>query len=90
MAQRLLLDKKFINFDTKAPVLGQILKVVIGLALVVAVKEGLKSPLMALFNGSEVATAVRYFAFVLFGGAIWPLTFPFFAKIGKKNQSEKA
>ena len=82
-------DKKFVKFDTKAPFLGQVLKVVIGLALVVAVKEGLKAPLTAVFNGSEVATAIRYFAFVIFGGCIWPMTFPFFAKIGKKKSSEK-
>lgn len=83
------LDKKYIHFDTKAGFLGNVLKTVLGLGIILGIKIVLKAPLLALFNGSEVATAVRYFLIVLFGGAIWPLTFPFFANIGKKDESEK-
>ncbi len=80
-------DKKFLNFKTEAPVLGQALKLIIGLGLLVAVRSILKAPLLALFNGSEVASLVRYFIMVVFAGCVWPLTFPFFAKLGKRKES---
>lgn len=79
-------DKKYINFDTRAPLPGQVLKYVLGLGLVIVIKAVLKAPLNALFNGSMAANAVRYFLMVVFAGCIWPLTFPFFAKLGKKEK----
>lgn len=82
------IEKKYIRFETKATFLGNVLKVVLGLALLLGIRILLKAPLLALFNGSEVATAVRYFLVVFVGGTVWPLTFPFFANIGKKK-SEK-
>lgn len=75
-----IVERSFINFDVKAPFGAQILKVVLGLALVLALKAGLKNPLLALFNGHQGATAVRYFILVIFAGCIWPLTFKWFAK----------
>jgi len=30
---------------------------------------------------------VRYFVIVIFAGIVWPLTFPFFANIGKKGKA---
>lgn len=75
-----VVEHRFINFDVKAPLGAQILKVVLGLALVLALKAGLKSPLLALFNGHQAATAVRYGILVLFAALVWPLTFKWFAK----------
>ena len=43
-----LAERKFVNFETKAVWWAQILKAVLGLALVLAVKEGLRSPLEAI------------------------------------------
>lgn len=79
-------DRKVLHFKTEAPLLGQALKLIIGLALLVALRSVLKAPLLALFNGSEVASLVRYFLMVVFAGCIWPLTFPFFAKLGKSKE----
>ena len=73
-------ERRCINFSTKAPFGAQILKVVLGLAIVLALKAGLKSPLVALFDGHHMATAVRYFILVIFAALIWPLTFKWFAK----------
>ena len=78
------IDNKFINFETKAPFLGQILKLIIGVIPLLAIKEGLRAPLNAIFSGSYLADGVRYLLLVLFVGCIWPLTFKWFAKIGKK------
>ncbi len=83
------IEKKYVRFETKATFLGNVLKVVLGLGLLLGIRVVLKAPLLALFNGSEIASAVRYFLVVFVGGAIWPMTFPFFAKIGAKKDSEK-
>ena len=77
-------DLKWIKFDTKAPLIGQILKVVGGLTLVILAKELLRYPLDAIFNGHLIGRSIRYFLMVVIGGALWPMTFRFFAKLGKK------
>jgi len=79
------LDDRFIQFDTRAPIPGQILKLLLGLLLALAVKSGTKPILMSLFGGHDMAHAVRYFLVVLFAGGLWPLTFRWFAKIGQKR-----
>jgi len=77
-------DKERLNFDTEAPLTGQILKFVLGLALTVALKAGLKVPLNLIMN-EQPANFVRYFLMVLFAGCAWPMTFPFFKKLDAKT-----
>jgi hypothetical protein len=77
-------EKKWINFETKAILPAQIIKVALGLLLILAVKEGLKAPLDALCDGHLIARSIRYFFVVIVGGIVWPLTFRFFSKMGKK------
>jgi len=77
------IDLKWIRFRTQAPLAGQILKCVVGLALVLAIKEGLKP---VLGDGS-FASAVRYGCITVFASAVWPLTFGFFGKIGRKKET---
>lgn len=74
------IERRFIGFDTKAPWWAQILKVVLGLGLVLALKAGLKPILNPLFGGHIAATALRYFLVVIFAACIWPLTFDWFKK----------
>lgn len=76
-------DKKYINFSTDAIWWAQILKVLVGLLLVLAVKSGLKSPINLVF-GTSLGTAVRYFLIVIVAGTIWPLSFKWFSNLGKK------
>ena len=77
------LDCKYIHFETKAPLMGQVLKCVIGLALVMGVRAVLKAPLYALFGNPNIADAARYFIMVFVAAAVWPMTFRFFARVGK-------
>lgn len=77
------LDRKYIRFETKAPLPGQVLKCVIGLALVMGVRAVLKAPLYALFGNPNIADAARYFIMVFAAAAVWPMTFRFFARVGK-------
>ena len=68
-----------------APLPGQICKLVLGLPLAVAIKTLLKAPLRAILDAGP-ADAIRYLVLVLFVGCIWPLTFPFFARLGRKKE----
>ena len=74
-------DSKWIKFDTDAPWYAQIIKLAVGLACVLGIKAGLSAPLTALFGNEYIARAVRYFIVVLFAGCLWPLSFPYFAKM---------
>ena len=80
-------DRK-LNFPTDAVWYAQVLKTVLGLALALVVKEGLEAPLDTLFAGHTAARAVRYFLLVLAAGIVWPLTFPRFAKLGRKDNGQ--
>ncbi|MBO5898030.1 MAG: phosphatase PAP2 family protein [Clostridia bacterium] len=79
------LDRYKIKFDTAAPLLGQLLKLLLGAAIALAIKEGLKAPLELLFDGHMAARALRYFLIVVFAGTLWPMTFPLWARVGKKK-----
>lgn len=78
-------DKKYLRFDERAPFLGQVCKLALGLALLLGIRAGLKPALSAITGGAAWADAVRYFVMVLFAGCLWPRTFPFFARLGKKK-----
>jgi undecaprenyl-diphosphatase len=75
------LDSKFINFKTEGRWYAQIIKLLLGLGGVLAIKSGLSASLTALFGNELVARAVRYFLIVVFAGAVWPLTFKWFANL---------
>lgn len=79
------LERRFVNFSTKAVWWAQILKVVLGLAVVLAVKSGLKAPLDALFVGHMAARAARYALIVIVAGCVWPMSFKWFDKLGAKK-----
>ena len=81
-------EKRYICFETKAVWWAQLLKIALGLGVVLLVKEGLRSPLEALFSGHMAARAVRYFLIVLVAGLAWPATFRWFAKLGYRKESE--
>lgn len=78
-------DSKCLNFRTDGVWWAQILKVVGGLAVVLLVKEGMRTPLDWLFAGHMAARAVRYFLVVTVAGMAWPLSFGWFARLGKEK-----
>ncbi len=77
------IDTKYVRFPTQAVWWAQIIKVVLGLGILLALKAVLKAPLLALFGGHSIAHGVRYFIVILFAGVVWPMTFKYFAKLGK-------
>ncbi len=82
-----IMEKKYVNFSTEAVWWAQILKAVLGLGLVLIVKEGLRSPLEALFGDPLPARLVRYFLIVAVAGVLWPMSFRFFGKLGRKKET---
>ena len=78
------IDTKYIKFDTKAVWWAQIIKLGVGFGILLGIKSGIKAPLHAIMN-ANIADGVRYFLMTAFAGCIWPLTFKFFGKLGKKK-----
>jgi len=79
-------DEKKLHFPVKAVWWAQILKVVVGLLLVLAVKEGTKGILDALCGGHMIARGIRYFLVVIMAGVVWPHSFRWFSKLGSKGE----
>lgn len=77
-------DEKHLNFSTKAVWWAQVLKVLIGLVLVLAVKSGTKQVLNLLL-GEFIGRAARYFLIVLVAGILWPLSFRWFSRLGNRK-----
>ena len=75
------LDLNKVKFRTNAKWWAQILKVVIGLVITLALIEGPKFVL----GKSELVTGLRYGLGVLFATGIWPMTFGWFARLGGKT-----
>ncbi len=79
-----ILDEKWLHFDTKAVWWAQVLKTVLGIALVLAVMLGTK-PILYRYLGVCIGKLVRYFLTVLTAGVLWPLTFRWFSKLGNRE-----
>ncbi|MDD6479185.1 MAG: phosphatase PAP2 family protein [Oscillospiraceae bacterium] len=78
------LDLRYIKFETKAVWWAQALKLVFGIALTLLVKL-LCYEIFAFIPSEAVSRAFSYFVMVIFAGAIWPMTFKFFSKLGNKK-----
>ncbi|MDY4491057.1 MAG: phosphatase PAP2 family protein [Candidatus Faecousia sp.] len=78
-------EKKYVRFSTEARWWAQILKVILGLAVVLLVKEGLRAPLDGIFGGHMAARMIRYFLVVLAAGILWPMSFGWFSRMGRKS-----
>lgn len=77
------IERRFVNFETKATFLGNVLKVVPGVVGVFGIKM-LENPLLQLFGGNNIAHGIRYFLIVVFAVCIWPAVFRFIPGASKK------
>lgn len=80
-------DRNWLKFETHAVWWAQLIKLGIGVGLVLAVRVLLKAPLNALF-GINLGAGIRYFLIVIVAGILWPMTFKFWSKLGKKQKEE--
>ena len=80
-----IVDRKSLRFETRAVWWAQLIKLAVGFGLLMAIRSGLKAPLIALLGGNAaVAGGVRYLLVVLFAGCVWPLTFWWFGRLGRR------
>lgn len=77
------IEKKFVNFETKGSILAQIIKVLVGFLLILAIKSGLSAPLAFLF-GKNLGGGIRYFLIITFAVVLWPMTFKYINKLCEK------
>ena len=80
-----LIEPRYINYKTEAPLPAQIVKLVGGLAVALGLKAGLKPLFALLFGAALFPHAIRYFLVVIAAGLLWPLTFPYLSRIGRKK-----
>ncbi len=85
MLVSLFVERRYVNFDVKACWWVQLIKIVVGLALALAIRAGLKPLLTAVFGAAQFPHAIRYFCVVMFAGSVWPLTFRRLSALGKKK-----
>ena len=78
------LDQRVIRFETSAVWWAQMLKLVIGLALTFGAKE-LGGLLFDQIPYAPIGKALEYLVMVLFAACVWPLTFRWFARLGRKD-----
>jgi len=77
-------DERYIHFETKAVWWVHGLKLVLGAAIVFAIKALLKAPLNALCGNEYLADGLRYFLITFFGAGVWPMTFRPLNRLSKK------
>ncbi len=77
------IEKKYVKFETKGSILAQIIKVLFGFLLILAIKSGLSAPLAFLF-GKNLGGAIRYFLIITFAVVVWPMTFKFINNLCEK------
>lgn len=84
------IERKYVNFSTNGKWYTQILKVLIGLAIILLLLEGLKIPLNAIFDEFTIARAIRYCLVVVFVIAVYPVSFKWFKKLEIKIEAKKS
>ena len=82
------LDQRYIRYDTAGCWWVQLLKLVLGLGLSLGIKE-LAYLALDFLPGELLHRMIAYFLLVIFAGAIWPLTFPFFQKLEKRKAKKQ-
>jgi len=67
----ILIEKKYVNFTTEGTLLKKILRVILGVAIVLGIKSGLK----AVFPDELIFHFIRYFSLTFFAIGIYPALF---------------
>ncbi len=70
-----LFDTVWLHYEVKGTMKGQLVKLIFGFAIVMAIRLVLKAVLGLFMSDLYLADAIRYFVMVVFAGVIWPMTF---------------
>lgn len=82
-----IIERRFVNFETKAVWWVQIIKVVLGVAIILGLRIGLK-PLFKLIYDSPIMNAPRYFLMTFVGVAVYPLSFKLLNALDRRKKAE--
>ena len=80
-----LADEHHLHYETKAVWWAQLLKLVLGAALVMGVRIGMKPLLNAIFGDAQFTNGIRYFLMAVTASVLWPMTFGFWSRLGRKE-----
>lgn len=83
-----IIERRFINFETKAVWWVQIIKVVLGAAIIFGIRIGLK-PLFKLIYDSPIMNAPRYFLMTFVGIAVYPASFKLLNALDRSKKAEE-
>lgn len=78
------IDDRYLHFPVRAVWWAQLIKCAAGMGLMLLLRELLEQPLV-LFKGHAAVNAAKYFLITVAGGGLWPMTFRFFSRLGKKQ-----
>lgn len=84
MLAAIAFERRFVNYSERAVWWAQVLKVVLGVVVVLAVRMLLKAPLRAVLPDG-IADLLRYGLMVFAAGALYPLSFRTFGRLGQKS-----
>lgn len=73
------IEKRFVDFDVKAKWWAQIIKVIVGVAVILGLRIALK-PLLMSISDSPLMDVIRYFVMSFVAIAVYPLTFKLFSR----------
>lgn len=76
-------DAHHLHYETKAVWWAQLLKLVLGAALVMGIRLGMKPLLSAIFGDAQFTNGIRYFLMAVAASVVWPMTFDFWSKLGR-------
>jgi len=79
------IEGKFVKFKESAPLIIQIIKTVLGLSMVLLIKDGLKILFNLIIPDSLILRAIRYFITVVVAIGIYPMLFKYLNKIKLKR-----
>lgn len=80
-------DTHHLHYETKAVWWAQLLKVIIGAALVMGVRIGMKPVLAAIFGDAQFTNGIRYFLMAVMASVVWPMTFGFWSRLGGRKEA---
>ncbi len=79
------IEKKYISFDTHAVWWAQVLKIAVGSVIMTSIRSLLKPVFLAIFGTFCLGDVLRYFIMAFVGMCIYPITFKWFSRLGKKS-----
>ncbi len=83
-------DEHRLHYETKAVWWAQLLKIIIGAALVMGVRYGIKPLLQAIFGDAQFTNGIRYFLMAVMASVVWPMTFGFWSRLGRTQSAVEA